>query len=288
MKNFTISKTITNREDIALNCYLKDISRYPVLSLEEEVELAARARGGDESAKERLAKCNLRFVVTVAKQYQGMGVGLMDLIAEGNIGLLKAVDRFDETRGFRFVSYAVNWIRQAIFNAISSQSRVVRLPVNKVAEIQKIKKASFALEQQLGRVPTLEELSDNTGIPEYKINELQWLNSHSMSLDASVGPDSDTCLGDFIAVENYERTDGALLRESLATDLRLVLDKLSEVENLVLRLLYGFDGARELTLDEVGETIGVSRERVRQISVNAMRKLRKMGEIGFLQQYLAA
>lgn len=288
MKNFTISKTITNREDIALNCYLKDISRYPVLSLEEEVELAARARGGDESAKERLAKCNLRFVVTVAKQYQGMGVGLMDLIAEGNIGLLKAVDRFDETRGFRFVSYAVNWIRQAIFNAISSQSRVVRLPVNKVAEIQKIKKASFALEQQLGRVPTLEELSDNTGIPEYKINELQWLNSHSMSLDASVGPDSDTCLGDFIAVENYERTDGALLRESLATDLRLVLDKLSEVESLVLRLLYGFDGARELTLDEVGETIGVSRERVRQISVNAMRKLRKMGEIGFLQQYLAA
>lgn len=288
MKNFTISKTITNREDIALNCYLKDISRYTVLSLEEEVELAARARGGDESAKERLAKCNLRFVVTVAKQYQGMGVGLMDLIAEGNIGLLKAVDRFDETRGFRFVSYAVNWIRQAIFNAISSQSRVVRLPVNKVAEIQKIKKASFALEQQLGRVPTLEELSDNTGIPEYKINELQWLNSHSMSLDASVGPDSDTCLGDFIAVENYERTDGALLRESLATDLRLVLDKLSEVESLVLRLLYGFDGARELTLDEVGETIGVSRERVRQISVNAMRKLRKMGEIGFLQQYLAA
>jgi len=288
MKNFTISKTITNREDIALNCYLKDISRYPVLGLEEEVELAARARGGDESAKERLAKCNLRFVVTVAKQYQGMGVGLMDLIAEGNIGLLKAVDRFDETRGFRFVSYAVNWIRQAIFNAISSQSRVVRLPVNKVAEIQKIKKASFALEQQLGRVPTLEELSDNTGIPEYKINELQWLNSHSMSLDASVGPDSDTCLGDFIAVENYERTDGALLRESLATDLRLVLDKLSEVESLVLRLLYGFDGARELTLDEVGETIGVSRERVRQISVNAMRKLRKMGEIDTLQQYLAA
>jgi len=288
MKNFTISKTITNREDIALNCYLKDISRYPVLSLEEEVELAARARGGDESAKERLAKCNLRFVVTVAKQYQGMGVGLMDLIAEGNIGLLKAVDRFDETRGFRFVSYAVNWIRQAIFNAISSQSRVVRLPVNKVAEIQKIKKASFALEQQLGRVPTLEELSDSTGIPEYKINELQWLNSHSMSLDSSVGPDSDTCLGDFIAVENYERTDGALLRESLATDLRLVLDKLSEVESLVLRLLYGFDGARELTLDEVGETIGVSRERVRQISVNAMRKLRKMGEIDTLQQYLAA
>lgn len=288
MKNFTISKTITNREDIALNCYLKDISRYPVLSLEEEVELAARARGGDESAKERLAKCNLRFVVTVAKQYQGMGVGLMDLIAEGNIGLLKAVDRFDETRGFRFVSYAVNWIRQAIFNAISSQSRVVRLPVNKVAEIQKIKKASFALEQQLGRVPTLEELSDNTGIPEYKINELQWLNSHSMSLDASVGPDSDTCLGDFIAAENYERTDGALLRESLATDLRLVLDKLPEVESLVLRLLYGFDGARELTLDEVGETIGVSRERVRQISVNAMRKLRKMGEIDTLQQYLAA
>lgn len=288
MKNFTISKTITNREDIALNCYLKDISRYPVLSLEEEVELAARARGGDESAKDRLVKCNLRFVVTVAKQYQGMGVSLMDLIAEGNIGLLKAVDRFDETRGFRFVSYAVNWIRQAIFNAISSQSRVVRLPVNKVAEIQKIKKASFALEQQLGRVPTLEELSDSTGIPEYKINELQWLNSHSMSLDSSVGPDSDTCLGDFIAVENYERTDGALLRESLATDLRLVLDKLSEVESLVLRLLYGFDGARELTLDEVGETIGVSRERVRQISVNAMRKLRKMGEIGFLQQYLAA
>lgn len=288
MKNFTISKTITNREDIALNCYLKDISRYPVLSLEEEVELAARARGGDESAKDRLVKCNLRFVVTVSKQYQGMGVSLMDLVAEGNIGLLKAVDRFDETRGFRFVSYAVNWIRQAIFNAISSQSRVVRLPVNKVAEIQKIKKASFALEQQLGRVPTLEELSDNTGIPEYKINELQWLNSHSMSLDASVGPDSDTCLGDFIAVENYERTDGALLRESLATDLRLVLDKLPEVESLVLRLLYGFDGARELTLDEVGETIGVSRERVRQISVNAMRKLRKMGEIDTLQQYLAA
>ncbi len=288
MKNFTISKTITNREDYALNCYLKEISQYPLLSVDEEVELAARARGGDGSARDRLVKCNLRFVVTVAKQYQGLGVSLMDLIAEGNIGLLKAVERFDETRGFKFISYAVNWIQQAIFNAISSQSRIVRLPVNKVGEIQKIKKASFALEQKLGRIPTIEELSDDTGIPEYKIHELQWLDSHSMSLDASVGPDSDTCLGDFIAVEKHEKTDSALLRESLETDLRLVLDKLSKQESLVLRLLYGLDDARERTLDEVGEAIGVSRERVRQISVNAIRKLRKMGEIASLQLYLAA
>lgn len=288
MKNLKITKSITNREDESLDLFLSDISKYPLLTPDEEVELARRARGGDPFARERLVNSNLRFVVSVAKQYQGLGIPLMDLICEGNFGLLKSVDRYDETRGFKFISYAVNWIRQAIFNAISSQARIVRLPVNKVAEIQKLKKATVTLTQQLGRTPTLDEIADKTGLPEYKIAELEWLDSRSLSLDAPVSADSDTCWENLIAVEDYERTDEQLLRESLASDLCLVLNKLPEKESQVLRLLYGLGVTHEYTLEEAGDTLGLSRERARQICENAMRHLRKSGDIDFLRQYLAA
>lgn len=288
MKNLKITKSFTNREDDSLNRYLNDIAQYPQLSIDEEVELARRARGGDLFARERLVNCNLRFVVSVAKQYQGLGLSLMDLICEGNIGLMKAADRYDETRGFKFISYAVNWIRQSLLNAISSQARMVRLPVNRVAEIQKMKKASATLEQELGRIPTTSEIAEKTGLPEYKISELAWMDHRSLSLDAPVSDDSDTCWESFIAVGEYLHTDDPLLRESLANDLCIVLDRLPEKESLVLRLLYGLGVTHEYTLEEAGDTLGVSRERARQICENAMRRLRKLGDIDFLRQYLAA
>ncbi len=288
MRTLKITKSFTNREDNTLNIYLNDIAQYPLLDTDEEVELARRARSGDPFARERLVNCNLRFVVSVAKQYQGLGIPLMDLIGEGNFGLMKAVDRYDETRGFKFISYAVNWIRQALLNAISSQARMVRLPVNKVAEIQKLKKTTSTLEQQLGRIPSIEELAEQTGIPESRISELWWFDSRSLSLDAPVSAESDTCWESLISASDYVRTDDKLLRESFANDLNTILDKLPEKESQVLRLRYGFGTTHEHTMEEIGDSLKVSRERVRQIYETAMRHLRKSGDLVFLQQYLAA
>lgn len=276
MRQLKISKSITNRDTASLDRFLADIGKEQMISADEEVELARRIKQGDQEALERLTKANLRFVVSVAKQYQNQGISLPDLINEGNIGLIKAAKRFDETRGFKFISYAVWWIRQAICQAIADQSRIVRLPLNQVGTINKIKKEIAHLEQKLQRAPTMEEISEAMDLPIDKVNEILRINNHPQSMDSPVSPDDDTKFSDTFIYNVEKDTDDKLINESLNSEIDGILKKaLNEKEIEIVKLFFGIGVSHEYTLDEIGDAVGLSRERVRQIKERAIKRLKQ-------------
>ena len=285
MRQLKIIKSITNRESASLEKYLQEISKEDMISAEEEAELAQRIRKGDQKALERLTRANLRFVVSVAKQYQNQGMSLPDLINEGNLGLLKAAERFDETRGFKFISYAVWWIRQSILQAISEQSRIVRLPLNQVGSYNKINREISKFEQQNERRPSLEEIAEHIDLPAEKIDEAMSISSHHVSVDAPFAEGEDNSLLDVMVNEDIPTTDRALVIESLKAEIRNALNILSERERKVIEDSYGI-GCQELTLEEIGTKYGLSRERVRQIKEKAIRKLRSCTKNKILKAYL--
>ncbi|MCQ2286590.1 MAG: RNA polymerase sigma factor RpoD/SigA [Bacteroidales bacterium] len=287
MRQLKISKSITNRDTASLDRFLADIGKEQMISAEEEVELARRIKSGDQNALERLTKANLRFVVSVAKQYQNQGISLPDLINEGNIGLIKAAKRFDETRGFKFISYAVWWIRQAICQAIADQSRIVRLPLNQVGTINKIKKEIAHLEQMYQRTPTNEEIAEAMDLPLDKVNEILKINNHPQSMDSPVAPDDDTKFSDIFVYNNEKDTDENLISESLSSEINDILQKaLNEKEGEIVKLFYGIGVNHEFTLDEIGDTVGLSRERVRQIKERALKRLKQEAKNRNLKIYL--
>jgi RNA polymerase primary sigma factor len=285
MRQLKITKSITNRESASLEKYLQEIGKEEMISAEEEVELAQRIKKGDQKALERLTKANLRFVVSVAKQYQNQGLTLPDLINEGNLGLLKAAERFDETRGFKFISYAVWWIRQSILQAISEQSRIVRLPLNQVGSLNKINREINKFEQENERRPSLNEIADKIDLPQEKIDEAMSVNSHHISVDAPFTDSEDSSLLDVLVNEDIPTTDMGLVNESLKSEIQAALSVLSERERKVIEASYGIEQP-ELTLEEIGEKFGLSRERVRQIKEKAIRKLRTSTKNKTLKTYL--
>ena len=287
MRQLKISKSITNRDTASLDRFLADIGKEQMISADEEVELARRIKQGDQEALERLTKANLRFVVSVAKQYQNQGISLPDLINEGNIGLIKAAKRFDETRGFKFISYAVWWIRQAICQAIADQSRIVRLPLNQVGTINKIKKEIAHLEQEFQRAPTLEEISEAMDLPVDKVNEILRINNHPQSMDSPVSPDDDTKFSDTFIYNVEKDTDDKLINESLSSEINEILKKtLNEKEIEIVKLFFGIGVSHEYTLDEIGDAVGLSRERVRQIKERALKRLKQESKNRNLKIYL--
>ena len=274
MRQIKISNSITNRDSASMERYLAEIARQPLLTPDEEVDLARRIREGDIQAQERLVTCNLRFVVSIAKKYQNQGISLPDLVNEGNMGLIKAAQRFDETRGFKFISYAVWWIRQSILTAIADQARVVRLPLNQVGTISKIKKELSRLEQKYQRFPTVDEIAEAMDLPAYKVADLLRMNGFTQSLDAPVSADDDTKMVDTFVPDNISGTDDMLMKESLATDVDVMLADLPEKEQEVIRLFFGLNNTHEHTLDEISVQCQISRERVRQIKERAIKRLR--------------
>ena len=280
-----IIKSITNRESASLEKYLQEIGKEEMISAEEEAELAQRIRKGDQKALERLTRANLRFVVSVAKQYQNQGMSLPDLINEGNLGLLKAAERFDETRGFKFISYAVWWIRQSILQAISEQSRIVRLPLNQVGSYNKINREISKFEQLNERRPSLDEIAEHIDLPAEKIDEAMSASGHHVSVDAPFVEGEDNSLLDVMVNEDIPSTDKDLVMESLKSEIRHALSILTDRERKVIEDSYGING-QELTLEEIGVKYGLSRERVRQIKEKAIRKLRGCTKNKILKTYL--
>ena len=290
MRQLKIQKSITNRNSEALDKYLVEIGRAPMISIDEEIELAQIIRMGGragERAKNRLVEANLRFVVSVAKQYQHQGLTLTDLIDEGNIGLIKAAERFDETRGFKFISYAVWWVRQSILQAIAEQSRIVRLPLNQVGSLNKVNQEINKFEQENLRKPSVQEISDRTGVDEDKIAQSMMASGHHVSIDAPFGSDDDdNAMVDVMSSGDDSRTDKGVDHESMAQELRAVLDKvLKERERKILCACYGI-GETEKGLEEIGDKMGLTRERVRQIREKSITKLRESGNIKILAKYL--
>ena len=285
MRQLKITKSITNRESAALEKYLQEISKETMISAEEEVELAQRIKKGDTKALERLTKANLRFVVSVAKQYQNQGLSLPDLINEGNLGLLKAAERFDETRGFKFISYAVWWIRQSILQAISEQSRIVRLPLNQVGSVNKINREINRFEQLNERRPSVDEIAEKVDLPQEKIDEAMAINGHQISVDAPFVEGEDNSLLDVMANSAAPLADNQLVEESLKSEIQNALSALNERERNVVEASYGINQP-ELTLEEIGTKFGLTRERVRQIKEKAIRKLRNSKANKFLKTYL--
>ena len=286
MRQIKISNSITNRDSASLERYLADISKAPLITADEEVELARRIKAGDREALEKLTTSNLRFVVSIAKKYQNQGISLSDLITEGNIGLLRAAERFDETRGFKFISYAVWWIRQSILTAIAEQSRVVRLPLNQVSTIGKIRKEMSRLEQELLRNPTIEEIAEAVDLAPDKVSDLLRQNGYHVSIDAPLSADDDTKFIDTFVPEGGKATDDVLMSESLTTDLDAVLASLPPTEREVVSMYFGFHTKREYTLDEISACTSLSRERVRQIKERAIKRLRTDGNQSKLKTYL--
>lgn len=290
MRQLKIQKSITNRNSEALDKYLVEIGRAPMISIDEEIELAQIIRKGGragERAKNRLVEANLRFVVSVAKQYQHQGLTLTDLIDEGNIGLIKAAERFDETRGFKFISYAVWWVRQSILQAIAEQSRIVRLPLNQVGSLNKVNQEINKFEQENLRKPSVQEISDRTGVDEDKIAQSMMASGHHVSIDAPFGSDDDdNAMVDVMSSGDDSRTDKGVDHESMAQELRAVLGKvLNERERKILCACYGI-GETEKGLEEIGDKMGLTRERVRQIREKSITKLRESGNIKILAKYL--
>ena len=285
MRQLKITKSITNRESAALEKYLQEIGKEEMISAEEEVELAQRIKKGDQKALERLTRANLRFVVSVAKQYQNQGLSLPDLINEGNLGLLKAAERFDETRGFKFISYAVWWIRQSILQAISEQSRIVRLPLNQVGSVNKINREINRFEQANERRPSLEEIAEKVDLPEDKIDDAMNINGHHISVDAPFVEGEDNSLLDVMANNDAPMADNTLVAESLKAEIQTALSVLNERERNVIEASYGIN-TPELTLEEIGNKFGLTRERVRQIKEKAIRKLRGCTKNKILKTYL--
>ena len=289
MRQLKIQKSITNRNSEALDKYLVEIGRAPMVSIDEEIELAQIIKKGGraaERAMDGLVEANLRFVVSVAKQYQHQGLTLTDLIDEGNIGLIKAAERFDETRGFKFISYAVWWIRQSILQAIAEQSRIVRLPLNQVGSLNKVNQESNRFEQENQRRPSVEELAQRTGIDEEKISQSMAASGHHVSIDAPFGEDDDNSMVDVMASGEDSRTDKHVDHESMAMELRQVLDKvLKDREKQIVCACFGI-GETEKGLEEIGDKMGLTRERVRQIREKSITKLRDSGNVKILMKYL--
>ena len=276
MRQLKIENKITNRESVSLDRYLSDISKLDLLAPDEEANLAVRIREGDSEALDTLTTANLRFVVSVAKQYQNQGLSLSDLINEGNVGLIKAAKRFDETKGFKFISYAVWWIRQSILQAIVEYSRIVRLPVNKVTTYNKVQQAYISFLQEFERKPTNDELGELLSMTPERINTIMSLGNKHVSFDAPISSeDSDATLIDFYIDNEYEHTDDKLLMESVRIDVDSSLSVLSPRDKEILRAYYGLNNKQELNLEEIGEMFNLTRERVRQIKERALRRLRK-------------
>ena len=285
MRQLKISKSITNRESASLDKYLQEIGHEELLTTDQEVELAQRIRKGDKRALERLTKANLRFVVSVAKQYQNQGLSLPDLINEGNVGLIKAAEKFDETRGFKFISYAVWWIRQSILQAIAEQSRLVRLPLNQAGSVNKITRELNKFEQEHERKPSVDEIAERVDLPEDKIADAMKANSRHVSMDAPIADGEDSSMIDFLAGDS-SNTDRELAIESLKAEVSRILKLLTDKEQKVLRAFFGIDGSPEMTLDEIGEKYNLTRERVRQIKEKALRRLRRNTKNKLLKSYL--
>jgi RNA polymerase primary sigma factor len=285
MRQLKITKSITNRESASLDKYLQEIGREELISVEEEVELAQRIKRGDQEALEKLTRANLRFVVSVAKQYQNQGLSLPDLINEGNLGLIKAAEKFDETRGFKFISYAVWWIRQSILQALAEQSRIVRLPLNQVGSLNKINKALAKFEQEHERAPSAEELSAILEIPREKIADTLRVSGRHVSVDAPFVDGEDNSLLDVLVNNDSPNADRGLINESLSREVDRALSTLTERERDIVKYFFGI-GTQEMTLEEIGEHFGLTRERVRQIKEKAIRRLRHSTRSKLLRTYL--
>ncbi len=287
MRQLKITKSITNRESQSLDKFLQEIGREDLISVEEEVELAGKIRNGDMAARERLVNANLRFVVSVAKQYQNQGLSLPDLINEGNVGLIKAAEKFDETRGFKFISYAVWWIRQSILQALAEQARIVRLPLNQVGSLNKIQKAYSRFEQEFERRPSAEELAEELDMPIDKIAEVLRMQGRHVSMDAPFVDGEDNSLIDVMENQDSPRADRGLISESLTQEINRALATLSDREQRIIRKFFGVgDGVQEKTLEEIGEEEGLTRERVRQIKEKALHNLAQNSRSKVLRTYL--
>ncbi|MBN1398648.1 MAG: sigma-70 family RNA polymerase sigma factor [Bacteroidetes bacterium] len=281
-----ISKQYTNRESQSLDKYLQEIGKVELLVPQEEIDLARRIKKGDPRALEKLTKANLRFVVSVAKQYQNQGLSLGDLINEGNLGLIKAAKRFDETRGFKFISYAVWWIRQSILQALAEQSRIVRLPLNRVGALNKIGKAFSTLEQEFEREPSTSELAEELDMSLFEVSDTLKISGRHLSMDAPFAQGEDNRLLDVIQDNRQPTPDSGLLEESLKNEVKRALATLSEREAQVIKLYFGLDSEHSLTLEEIGEKFNLTRERVRQIKEKAIRRLRHASRSKALRAYL--
>ena len=285
MRQLKITKSITNRESASLDKYLQEIGKEELITVEEEVELAQRIKKGDHAALEKLTRANLRFVVSVAKQYQNQGLSLPDLINEGNLGLIKAAEKFDETRGFKFISYAVWWIRQSILQALAEQSRIVRLPLNQVGSLNKINKAFSKFEQEHERKPSPEELAESLDLPADKVADTLKVSGRHISVDAPFVDGKDNSLLDVLPNSDSPNADKKLIMESLSREIDRALATLTERESDIIRLFFGI-GCQEMTLEEIGERFGLTRERVRQIKEKAIRRLRHTSRSKLLKTYL--
>ena len=286
MRQLKITKQVTNRETASLDKYLQEIGKVELISAEEEVELAQRIKQGDKIALEKLTKANLRFVVSVAKQYQNQGLSLPDLINEGNLGLIKAAQRFDETRGFKFISYAVWWIRQSILQALAEQSRIVRLPLNKIGSINKINKTYAKLEQEFEREPNAEEIAEVLEITEAEVKESMKNAGRHISMDAPLVQDEDNTMYDVLKSEEAPTPETELLYESLRKEIDRAISTLTQREQDVVRLYFGLNGSHPMTLEEIGEKFDLTRERVRQIKEKAIRRLKHTSRSKSLKSYL--
>ena len=286
MRQLKISKQITNRDTGTLDKYLSDIAKERLLTADEEVELAQRIKDGDQLALDKLVRANLRFVVSVAKQYQNQGLSLQDLINEGNLGLVKAAQRFDETRGFKFISYAVWWIRQSILQAVAEQARIIRLPMNQVGAIAKVKKATSLLEQTLERRPTTKEIADAVGMDEDKVEQLLSLNSRHVSTDAPLDDSDDANFLDVFVQDDEVQTDNAVEQESTSKAIRHSLDLLSEKERTIICMYFGLGTQREYSLEEIAMKLEISRERTRQIRDRALKRLKSAPDSPLYQIYM--
>ncbi len=285
MRQLKITKSITNRESASLDKYLQEIGKEELITVEEEVELAQRIKKGDQIALEKLTKANLRFVVSVAKQYQNQGLTLPDLINEGNLGLIKAAEKFDETRGFKFISYAVWWIRQSILQALAEQSRIVRLPLNQVGSLNKINKALSRFEQEHERKPSAEELAKVLELPTEKVSDTLRVSGRHISVDAPFVEGEANSLLDVLVNDDSPNADRALMNESLSREIDRALSTLTERERDIIKLFFGI-GCQEMTLEEIGEKFGLTRERVRQIKEKAIRRLRHTSRSKLLKTFL--
>jgi RNA polymerase primary sigma factor len=286
MRQLKITKSITNRDSASLDKYLQEIGREELITAEDEVELAQRIKQGDQVALEKLVKANLRFVVSVSKQYQNQGLTLPDLINEGNLGLIKAAQRFDETRGFKFISYAVWWIRQSILQAIAEQARIVRLPLNQVGSLNRINKAFSKLEQEFEREPSADEIASSLEIEEDKVAEAQKISGRHVSMDAPFKDGEDGTLLDVLSNGNSPKADINLMNESLQREIDRSLSTLTERERDVIKLFFGIAIPHPLSLEEIGEKFGLTRERVRQIKEKGIRRLRHTSKSKLLKSYL--
>ncbi len=285
MRQLKITKSITNRENASLDKYLQEIGREDLITVEEEVELAQRIKKGDQKALEKLTRANLRFVVSVAKQYQNQGLSLPDLIDEGNLGLIKAAEKFDETRGFKFISYAVWWIRQSILQALAEQSRIVRLPLNQIGSLNKINKALSKFEQENERKPSAEELAETLDIDVQKISDTIKISGRHTSIDAPFVEGEDNSLLDVLVNDDSPIADNSLMHESLRKEIDRALSTLTERESDIIKMFFGI-GCQEKTLEEIGDEFGLTRERVRQIKEKAIRRLRQSNKSRLLKGYL--